>query len=207
MQQQTVHTTTAPGRFSRRAMGLLFAGLLQAGVIWALVAGLDVKVILDTFRPPIDVTIQPKTVVKPPEPAATERLPEQVYMPEPTVVYQEPPAGGGTALTPTTTTPGPVAAIGDHGPVSVMATHTIPPYPPLQIRLGIEGTVQLRVLIGPDGAVTGAQIVRSSGDEALDEAARRWVIQHWRYKPAIRGGVAVPSAVNVAVQFSLKNKG
>lgn len=44
-----------------------------------------------------------------------------------------------------------------------MAAHTIPPYPALEARLGAEGTVVLRVVIGSDGAVMAAQVVRTAG--------------------------------------------
>ncbi len=112
-----------------------------------------------------------------------------------------------TALTPTDTARPPVAGPADHGPLSIMATHSIPPYPPIEARLGHEGTVVLRLTINAQGIVTEAALVRSSGSEALDAAAQAWVQAHWRYQPAFRGGQAVPANVNVAVEFKIRNAG
>jgi periplasmic protein TonB len=67
--------------------------------------------------------------------------------------------------------------------------------------------VLLRLTISPEGVVTGAVVIGSSGSPGLDGAARNWVLAHWRYQPAIRGGAAVPSSGNVAVTFNLRNAG
>jgi protein TonB len=206
--QHTVHTTAATGRFTRRAAGLLAAGLLQAGFVWALVAGLDIRDLIIPVTPQIE-TFFDRGKIKPVEPPPAVRDVEikPVVVPEPTITIDAGPRTG--ALTDTTTAihTGPAAGPADHGPVSVMATHTLPPYPALDIRLGNQGTVLLRLLVGTDGRVLDAQIVRTSGFETLDRAAQAWVIAHWRYQPAIRGGAAAQGVVNVAVKFDLKNAG
>ena len=206
--QHTVHAVPAPGRFSKRAVGLLAAGLLQAGMVWALIEGLDVK-LLPTISGPVHVIFD-RTPVKPPPVPPQQRTvtPPPVYVPVPPIEIVGGDAGDGTAITPTTTQLQPLqAGPNDHGPMSLMATHTIPPYPPMDARLGNQGIVFLRLQIGPDGSVLNAKVLRSSGAEGLDRAALSWVAAHWRYQPAIRGGVAVPSAVDVAVKFDLKNAG
>ena len=196
--------TAIANRMSRRATGLCLAALLQAGLIWALVAGLDIK-LSTTFTPYIDVFIPKPAVKAPPPPVDTrERLPDEVTVPKPTFESGETPRD--TALSGFTAhpaQPGPV----ERGPVSLMATHTTPPYPPLDARLGNQGTVVLRLVIGPDGQVKAARVVRSSGFAGLDQAAQTWVVAHWRYQPAQRGGGAVESAANVAVTFNLRNGG
>lgn len=188
-----IFTTTA---------GLFFAALLQAGFIWALVEGLDIK--LTAFLPPPINVFIPKPAVKPlPQPVNTRDLvPDPVNVSKPTFETATP--QGDTALTltpPRTAQPGPV----EHGPTSLMATHTTPPYPPLEARLGNQGTVLLHLTIGPDGLVKAASVVRSSGYAGLDQAAQAWVLTHWRYQPAQSGGAAVESAANVAVTFNLRN--
>jgi len=40
----------------------------------------------------------------------------------------------------------------------------------------------------------------------LDEAARIWVLQHWRYVPARRGGKPVSSTADASVVFNLKER-
>jgi len=49
-----------------------------------------------------------------------------------------------------------------------------------------------------------ASVTQSSGFPALDESAVAWVMAHWKYKPAIRGGVPVTSQTQAAVKFDLK---
>lgn len=189
-------------------MGLVFAGLLQAGFVWALVVGLDIKGIQD-FVKPIE-TFFPKDQTKPQTPPVEpqQQQPDRVFVPRPDL----PPTDNGTprdtGLTiDTRPTPPATSGAADHGPLSLAATHTIPPYPAMDVRLGNEGTVLLRLIVGPDGRVVEARVVRTSGFDSLDRAAQVWVIGHWRYQPAVRSGGAVPSAVDVAVKFSLKNAG
>ncbi|MDR3528079.1 MAG: energy transducer TonB [Rhizomicrobium sp.] len=195
---------TAPVFTAARGAGLFLAALLQTGFIWALVEGLDIK-LTALLPPPIDVFIAKPVPRPPPQPVNTrDVLPEPVTAPKPTVDVAEP--GRDTALTltpPRPTPPGPV----ERGPVGLMATHTTPPYPPMEARLGNEGTVLLRLIVGPDGLVKAASVIRSSGYVGLDRAAQAWVMAHWRYQPAQRGGTAVESAANVAVSFNLRNGG
>jgi periplasmic protein TonB len=202
--QHFTQTMPARGAFSKRAVGLLAAGLLQAGFAWMLMSGLTIKDLVAHVTPPIE-TIFPHEKIKPTPPPATPRevMPSQVFALPP--IFEVAPPPDDTALTPDPPRPSrPQAAPGDHGPLTVAGTHTIPPYPPLQLRLGNQGTVLLQLLVGPDGAVRDAKIVRSSGTEALDRAAQEWVLARWRYRPAFRGGAAVQSAVDVAVKFDLR---
>jgi protein TonB len=206
--QHTTHATTAQGRFTKRATGFLLAGLLQVGFVWALVVGLDIKDLVKPFTPAIE-TFFPKTKIKPADPPPSDptvRL-KDIVVPPPDVVIDGPPRTTAPNGIFADIHPGGTAGPADHGPVSLAATHTIPPYPPLDVRLGNQGTVVLRLLVGTDGRVLDAKVVRTSGSESLDRAAQGWVMAHWRYQPAIRGGVAVQGAVDVAVKFDLRNAG
>ncbi|HEY1711216.1 MAG TPA: energy transducer TonB [Rhizomicrobium sp.] len=98
--------------------------------------------------------------------------------------------------------PPPVAPTQAQG---IAGTHTIPPYPDMAIRLAQQGTVTLRLSIGPDGMVDDAQVEKSSGSALLDDAAVAWVKGHWRYKAATKDGSAVASTMLAAVRFDLKN--
>ena len=199
----------APGRARLRLVGFVCAATLQIAMIWALVNGLDIKGIQDLVKP-IE-TFFPKDQAKPQTPPPAEpqqQRPDQVFVPWPDLPPIDAGAPRDTGLTiDTRPTPQPTSGPVDHGPVSLMATHTIPPYPALDVRLGNEGTVLLRLTVGPDGRVIDARVVRTSGFESLDRAAQAWVVSHWRYQPAFRGGGAAASAVDVAVKFSLKNTG
>src|SRR5262249_3918441 len=86
-------------------------------------------------------------------------------------------------------------------PVSIVATHTPPPYPPLGVRMAQEGAVDLKLEIGADGMVANAVVEKSSGSTLLDRAAVAWIIAHWRYHPAMKNGVAIPSTTEAEIRF------
>ncbi len=77
-----------------------------------------------------------------------------------------------------------------------------PPYPPEAIRLGIEGTVLLRLHIDETGQVVRVDIVQSSGYSMLDQAATQ-AVQSWRGFPASRGGEPVSTDELLPVRFRL----
>lgn len=78
-----------------------------------------------------------------------------------------------------------------------------PEYPRLSRRLGEQGRVVLRVLIGADGSAAQAEVRASSGFERLDQAALRAVLR-WKYVPGRRGGTPEAMWFNVPVQFVLE---
>ncbi len=77
-----------------------------------------------------------------------------------------------------------------------------PVYPPRCLRMGIEGTVRLRVLVGEDGRPQDAAIRNSSGDAGLDQAALD-AVRDWRFEPAKRDGVPMRAWCIVPITFSL----
>lgn len=78
-----------------------------------------------------------------------------------------------------------------------------PAYPILSRRLGEQGKVVLRVLIGVDGVAHEVEITQSSGFNRLDRAALATVRQ-WRYVPGRRGGVPQAMWFDVPVSFVLE---
>lgn len=78
-----------------------------------------------------------------------------------------------------------------------------PAYPPLSKRLGEQGKVVIRVLIGVDGVAQKAEMRQSSGFDRLDQAALATVLK-WRYVPGKRGGVAEEMWFNVPINFVLE---
>lgn len=98
-------------------------------------------------------------------------------------------------------TPGPV----EETPVfwKMKAIDTRPPvYPPRCLRMGIEGTVRVRVLVGEDGRPQEVTIGKSSGESALDESAME-AVRRWRFEPAKRDGVPVRAWAIIPVEFKL----
>jgi protein TonB len=76
------------------------------------------------------------------------------------------------------------------------------PYPKRALRRGLEGTVELRVLVNRTGRVERVVLVRSSGIAILDEAAQAAVAQ-WRFVPALRGGEPVAAWTRRTIRFQL----
>ena len=68
---------------------------------------------------------------------------------------------------------------------------------------GITGTVELEILVGIDGKPIDVLIVRSSGNRALDQAARKVVLQRWAFQPAMENGQAVQARGRVPIEFKL----
>jgi periplasmic protein TonB len=76
------------------------------------------------------------------------------------------------------------------------------PYPKMSQRLGEEGRVVLRVMVGADGKPTSAAVAKSSGSEHLDRAGIDTVMR-WRFKPGTRGGTPEAMSVLQPVDFKL----
>jgi protein TonB len=82
--------------------------------------------------------------------------------------------------------------------------HNPPPdYPRMSKRLGEQGKVVLKVLIGTDGTPQKVELVTSSGFERLDKSALDAAMR-WRYVPGKRGGVAEAMWYQVPIQFTLE---
>lgn len=71
--------------------------------------------------------------------------------------------------------------------------------------MGWEGRVVLRVEVLADGSAGAVSVAKSSGHEALDDAALE-AVRRWKFVPAKRDGAAVNSSVNVPINFNLKNE-
>lgn len=78
-----------------------------------------------------------------------------------------------------------------------------PPYPPLSKRMGEQGKVVVRTLIGTDGQAQEVQLALSSGFERLDQAALN-AARRWRYVPGKRDGVPQAMWFNIPFNFQLQ---
>lgn len=76
-----------------------------------------------------------------------------------------------------------------------------PRYPPDALRRGVQGTVMVLVLVGPDGSVQEAKI-RKGVHPSLDRAAMQ-AVQKWKFNPAVKDGVPYADWALVPVRFSL----
>ena len=78
-----------------------------------------------------------------------------------------------------------------------------PPYPPALERAEIEGMVTVRVQVGTDGRILAVELVRAD-DPAFFSATRDQALRRWRFKPALRDGVAVISWAQKTVRFTIR---
>lgn len=78
-----------------------------------------------------------------------------------------------------------------------------PTYPAISKRLGEQGKVVLRVLIGTDGLPQKVEINKSSGFDRLDRQAQDAVMR-WRFVPGKRNGVPETMWNLVPVNFVLE---
>lgn len=162
--------------------------------------------------PPMEVSVvKPRTRVLKPADTAPPRVPSLRAADSatlPTAVAWDPPAvleHGSEALPPAE---GAVGA-GDSGePLPGVAlqylTNPPPPYPRQALNDGLEGTVLLRVLVDEHGHPLQVEIAASSGQRALDRAAREQVLRRWRFLPAQREGRAVRAIGTVPVVFRIE---
>ena len=117
-----------------------------------------------------------------------------------------------TLPAPTTTTeppqpairPGTLVNLSDPGVIAPVAERVSPPmYPEIARRQGLEGTVELNVLVDERGSVQDVQVVTgAAGKAGLNEAAIDNVRKR-KYRPASKEGVPVKVWVPVRVQFKL----
>lgn len=122
----------------------------------------------------------PKPVEQPPQPKQeTPPPPAPVAPPAPAPVKETPPSANAAYL-----------------------KNPAPEYPSLAQRRGWEGTVLLRVHVLASGKPSEIQIQKSSGRDALDEAAIR-AVKRWSFVPAKRGDVAQEGWVTVPLDFRL----
>lgn len=209
--KQPLHMISAPpSRWtSERISGVGFVGLLHVIAVYALVTGLVPKIVRAVVPNDLTVTMDPvkeqkQEVVQPKLPDLPSKPMDQSVLPPKFQIADDTLAKIDVAIAPAQpATP----SVPDTAAASISGTHTTPPYPGMARKLGEQGTVKLRLTISPLGAITGADVVQSSGFDDLDRTAINWVMSHWKYKPAVRGGAAVASTALAAVVFNLKNAG
>ena len=186
----------------------------------AIVASIHVVVIAGilislnkSFAPPVKDLIvteitPPKTTETPPPPPNPALVdPTVVDVPPPIVdIAPDPDAHPVRNVDPVQPRPPADPVVRTFAAQPIVGSHTTPDYPPLERRLGHEGNVLLKLTIDEWGAVTSAQVERSSGYEGLDRAAAEWVKTHWLYHPATRAGDPIPSTTEALVTFRLTDR-
>jgi protein TonB len=193
----------------RRVPSIGLAICLQLVGLWLFSHGLASGV-MSAFHP-IDFVLvhqkQAAPLAPSPEPSMTAVKAPIVPLPAFSIAQASTDTTSITAQTAPTTTGS--AASNSQGatraPIGIATTHSVPPYPPIARRLGAEGRVTLRLTISPEGRVSNAEVVSSSGRADMDEAARQWIVAHWTYKPALENGLAQIGHIMASVTFNLTN--
>lgn len=207
-------TQTLPVHLSRewgRLVNVALVGGLHIGAIYTLLVALDVVPNPVAPSPAINLKIFEPQAKIPPIPVAgsgpTLRHPTMPHEPaEPVVRSQEashgrPNAGTESAVPTTVDFPPTSGAV--LPPRAIGSTHTVPPYPPLAMRLGFQGSVRLQISVDEHGKVIAAVVEVSSGHPGLDAAAVSWVEKQWRYEPAMRNGLPIAASTSAVVTFRL----
>lgn len=95
----------------------------------------------------------------------------------------------------------PGAGLQDCLPVKIYAPS--PGYPLKARESDWEGVTVLKVLIKTNGKIGEVIILESSGYQILDQAAVK-AIKKWRYRPALKDGIAVSKQIRVRIKFELE---
>ena len=76
-----------------------------------------------------------------------------------------------------------------------------PVYPPIAQSARVQGVVIIEAIIGPDGRVQEAKVLRSI---PLLDAAALDAVRQWQYTPTLLNGIPVPVIMTVTVNFTLQ---
>ena len=196
----------------RQAANFWLVLLLHVAFGYVLVSGLG-RTMVEVLKPPIDATLidppkldQPFPLLVPPKILP----PPRDYIPPPEIILSTPRTGPLTQTTdqkpeetifrkPPEAVPVPVRV----APVIDAARACAKPeYPSRAIRAGWEGLVDLEFLIGADGRVVESNIVKSSGHDLLDSAARD-ALSLCRFVPGTVDGKPERSSAHIRYNWRL----
>jgi periplasmic protein TonB len=193
----------------------------------ALIAGAHAVAILAVMSARMEATRErePTTVVKtiplPPEPKPVENEPQAAHPPSQPVFVPEtfipplpladrpvvepvprPNNSGpliGNSADPMSV-PQPIVRTGPR--FATPESQIRPPYPDAKRQLEQEATLKLRLSIDERGRVVAVEPV-GRADPAFVIAARRHILEAWRYQPAMEGDKAIASSTVVTLKFEL----
>jgi periplasmic protein TonB len=213
------HYTPDNQFFTRRSVVLFAIIGLHVFIAWALATGLARRAI-ELVAPPIKTEIidevQKRDEPPPPPPPQMER--PQVEVPPPDVDIQLPAEPQSTAIVdvtdkPVSAAPPPPAprppqpANRQGGGPGKGFPSTEDYYPPASKRLNEEGSVSVRVCVGPNGKLTeDPTVAQTSGSARLDEGAIKLAkAASGHYRPTTEEGQPVNSCFPFRIKFALRN--
>ena len=203
---------------------------LHIAGIWALQSGLlrraaevivPAELLSEFIAPPAPPKVTPPPPAPPPPPRPAPKIaprpaPMPVAIPDPTpapnapvgITTPQPPAPPIEAPVPPPAPPAPSAPpappkIELPSSDAAYLNNPKPSYPAISKRMGEQGKVVLRVLIGTDGLPQKVEISKSSGFDRLDRQAQEAVMR-WRFVPGKRNGVPETMWNLVPINFVLE---
>ncbi|GAB2580412.1 hypothetical protein GCM10027034_09260 [Ramlibacter solisilvae] len=212
-------------RLSRNALIAVGVLLFHVAAIWAFHSGLlrrmvevvmPVEVFAEMITPPAPKTEPPPPLpqpkVTPEKQPVAKRTPAPQAAPQPLAITDPTPAPNAPTGTLMSQPPAPSLSSAPAAPAapavqlpSTEADYLQNPkatYPPMSRRMGEQGMVLVRVLVGADGQPQKAELKRTSGYERLDKSALEYVMK-CRYVPGKVGGVAQAMWYDAPVNYVL----
>lgn len=151
-------------------------------------------------NPPVQRTPRPQPGPTTTNPTMPLPSPAPDLTPVPTL--PDPGPVTGPTVTPTPT-PLPVPTPVRLGPQLLTPSSELkPPYPQSKLLAEEEASLRLSLSIDERGRVVAVEPV-GRADAVFLAAARRYLIAHWRYRPASEGGRAVASTIQITLRFQL----
>ena len=172
---------------------------------------IDPPIIVDWIRPVEPPPPNPVHPVARPQPGPSNPNHATPIRPLP---LPDPGLGGPTTVDPGPTGPVNSMPIPDPLPPTHLPGVTIgvrlvtpsaelrPPYPGVKLASEEEAVLKLRLTIDPNGRVVAVEPV-GRADPVFLEAARRHLLAHWRYKPAMQDSRAITSTTVITLRFQL----
>jgi protein TonB len=185
-----------------RTLAIIFVVVIQFALGYAIVTGLAYNVIKKTAEnlKVIDVEQPPPPPEKPPPPPKDlPKVPPPPTIPPPLVQMQAPPPPIAVQVAPTPppippvvqAPPAPPPPPPPHKTVSAQSARgdvrtlfSADDYPASAQAAGAEGTAQAQLTIGTDGRVVGCNLIKSTGNGALDSATCNILRRRAKFTPA-----------------------
>jgi protein TonB len=190
-----------------RASSLVIVAVIHVAAILGLVAALNQGAIMkqiEDIKATVEAEKTPPKAPPPPPPDLVKPPPPVAIVPDFTVATAPPPATVTTAPKPPPAPPPKAVASSD--PLRPIGrTRTLPPYPPISVRLNESGTTLMEVHITTEGNVDDCKVVKGSGSERLDTAACDHVKRVWRWQPPTNQGAPIAVSTRVSVTWDLKD--
>lgn len=159
--------------------------------------------------PPPPPQVKPKPPVqkavplKPPKPKPVQKVIEQPVV-QPTPVINDTPVEATPVPSAPPSPPAPVVEEKITAPTAGAdyLHNPAPEYPEIAQERGWEGKVLMKVHVQPDGKPDTISVIKSSGQQVLDDAAVKTVYK-WSFVPAKRGTTPIAGYVTVPITFNL----